>query len=152
MVRTENKQRLPDDHGTYVLILRCRKIQNTSIGKLGKVSLQPGFYLYVGSAQGPGGIKARVSRHRRRKKKLHWHIDYLRKHTALLETWYETGETSREHDWAATLASRHQIGHQRFGASDCRCPSHLFYTACKPSPDDINAQLQIKTFGIDLDC
>ena len=27
------------------------------IGKLGSLRLQPGFYMYVGSAHGPGGSK-----------------------------------------------------------------------------------------------
>ena len=37
-----------------------------------------GTYLYVGSAKGPGGLRARIKRHlRRHGKRLFWHIDYL---------------------------------------------------------------------------
>jgi len=133
------RQPLPAEKGTYALIMRCRKTGHTTIGKHGQMKLSPGFYIYVGSAQGPGGIKARVSRHRRREKKLHWHIDYLRRHTALVETWAMTGTANREHDWAAALAAQFESAHDRFGASDCRCLSHLFYSADRPSPDAIDA-------------
>ena len=126
-------QPLPADKGTYALIMRCRKAGNTTIGKLGRMALRPGFYIYVGSALGPGGIQARVSRHRKRDKKLHWHIDYLRRHTALIEIWTLTDAHNREHEWASTLAAQYEIAQQRFGASDCRCVSHLFYSANRPS-------------------
>jgi len=127
------------EKGTYALIMRCRKTGHTQIGKLGRMMLRPGFYIYVGSAFGPGGIQARVSRHRRRDKKLHWHIDYLRRHTALIETWTLPGTVNQEHDWAAKLATRYEIAYPRFGASDCRCPSHLFYTAEMPSAEKLGS-------------
>jgi Uri superfamily endonuclease len=140
--------------GTYALIMRCRKLGRTKIGRLGDMRLRPGFYIYVGSAQGPGGIEARVARHRRRKKKLHWHIDYLRRHTALIETWTMGGTANREHDWAEALAVQLESAHDRFGASDCRCRTHLFYSADMPTPDMINKQsnsngvkLQVNTFA-----
>jgi Uri superfamily endonuclease len=132
------------DKGTYALIMRCRKTSRTMIGKLGQITLRPGFYIYVGSAFGPGGIEARVSRHRRRDKKLHWHIDYLRRHTALIETWTLAGPVNLEHDWAAILEERYEVAQQRFGASDCRCTAHLFYSADRPSPDEINPSLDIQ--------
>ena len=131
-------QPLSPDQGTYALIMNCRKSTRLSVGKLGHMLLQPGFYIYVGSSRGPGGIRARVSRHRRRKKKLHWHIDYLRQQTALIETWTMTGTTNYEHDWAAALAAKYTTAHKRFGASDCRCSSHLFYAAARPPPDTID--------------
>jgi len=144
---------LSPERGTYALIMHCRKTGHTTIGKLGRVALHPGFYIYVGSALGPGGIKARVSRHRRRGKKLHWHIDYLRRHTALIETWTKAGAINCEHDWATALATRYEIAHGRFGASDCRCLTHLFYSAVRPSPDDIDlmqrevdGRLEVVTF------
>ncbi|HYA22015.1 MAG TPA: DUF123 domain-containing protein [Thermoproteota archaeon] len=41
------------------------------------MAFHPGLYLYVGSARGPGGLRARVARHLRRDKVRKWHIDYL---------------------------------------------------------------------------
>lgn len=133
------KPSLPPEKGAYVLIMRCRKTGKTTVGRLGQMELHPGFYIYVGSARGPGGLLARVARHRRQAKKRHWHIDYLRRHTALIETWTLTGETNREHEWALALAGPYENAHDRFGASDCRCPTHLFYSSVRPSPRDVKA-------------
>jgi hypothetical protein len=38
-----------------------------------RARLGPGTYVYAGSAFGPGGIRARLRRHFRRDKKLHWY-------------------------------------------------------------------------------
>jgi len=43
-----------------------------------KLDLLPGYYIYIGSAFGPGGVRARMLRHLRADKPKHWHIDYLR--------------------------------------------------------------------------
>ena len=64
--------------GTYVLILQSLRTGKAQIGRWREIALYPGFYLYVGSAFGPGGVRARVSRHYRKTKQHHWHIDYLR--------------------------------------------------------------------------
>jgi Uri superfamily endonuclease len=42
-------------------------------------SLSPGLYAYCGNAYSPGGIRARVSRHRRAGKPLRWHLLHLPK-------------------------------------------------------------------------
>jgi len=56
--------------GTYALILVAEEQQSAEIGKLGALDVQPGFYVYVGSARGPGGLKARIARHTRSEKKV----------------------------------------------------------------------------------
>jgi Uri superfamily endonuclease len=101
--------------------------------------MQPGAYIYVGSAFGPGGLRARVSRHLRRNKKIHWHIDYLRQELPVLAVWYAEGDTTLEHTWAkaigaCNLASMPVPG---FGASDCRCASHLFYCGCENALENL---------------
>jgi len=64
--------------GTYALILHLsKKLERIEIGKLGRFAFDAGFYVYVGSAFGPGGLKARLQRHLRTDKPLHWHIDLL---------------------------------------------------------------------------
>jgi Uri superfamily endonuclease len=41
------------------------------------IKLPAGRYLYCGSAKGPGGLKARLSRHTRRGKSVRLHVDQL---------------------------------------------------------------------------
>ena len=61
--------------GVYVLLLRVSKNFSKSVGSLGKMYLEKGNYAYVGSAQ--SSPFPRLERHYARRKKLHWHIDYL---------------------------------------------------------------------------
>ena len=42
--------------GTYALVLASQKTGPVRIGRLGTLELQPGVYIYVGSAFGPGGF------------------------------------------------------------------------------------------------
>jgi Uri superfamily endonuclease len=127
--------RLPSLRGTYVLVLRFSKRSEISVGSLGVLETQPGFYVYVGSALGPGGLAARVGRHCRREKLLRWHVDYLRAVAQLEDVWYATGEAHRECRWARVLRSLPgaSVPLARFGASDCRCASHLLFFTLQPS-------------------
>jgi|TARA_B100001971_G_scaffold125675_1_gene115725 Uri superfamily endonuclease len=63
--------------GVYSVLLQIPKDLTLKIGKLGSLSFLGGFYVYTGSAMGPGGISKRVSRHLKAKKKMFWHIDYV---------------------------------------------------------------------------
>jgi Uri superfamily endonuclease len=56
--------------GTYALVLAAQKQRTISVGKLGILDVRPGFYVYVGSALGPGGLAARIGRHARQDKTL----------------------------------------------------------------------------------
>jgi len=114
--------------GTYVLLLESRSAAMVEVGRWGQLRLQPGYYAYVGSAFGPGGIKARVARHCRSKKRMHWHLDYLRSHLTPLAAWCSYSPNRLEHDWALTLAAETAFSPiKAFGSSDCSCISHLFY-------------------------
>jgi Uri superfamily endonuclease len=123
--------------GTYALILSCGFSRPISIGCRGELLTRPGAYLYVGSALGPGGLAARVGRHMRPAASHHWHIDYLRAAMPITAVWYTYDPTPREHQWAAIIQelSGAQIPLARFGASDCRCASHLFFFHEPPSPE-----------------
>ena len=120
--------------GTYVLILRSRSQNLIQIGKLGRLSLTPGFYIYVGSAFGPGGIKARIAHHKKLQQRPHWHIDYLRKFADLTAVWFSFDVEIREHQWAHCCAADEEISSpmKGFGSSDCRCHSHLFFKSVQP--------------------
>ncbi len=121
--------------GSYALIFVCHESREVSVGRLGKLSISPGYYVYVGSAFGPGGVRARTEHHRRISKRPHWHLDYMRPHLQLLEIWSTYDGERREHQWATEL-SRLRGAKQPFpgfGASDCGCPTHFLQYGYKPS-------------------
>ncbi|MBL7184044.1 MAG: GIY-YIG nuclease family protein [Anaerolineae bacterium] len=124
--------------GTYALVLRLACQAEIAIGRLGTFTFPAGYYLYVGSALGTGGLEARLARHRRRDKKLRWHIDYLLEHAQLVEVWSAVSTDKLECLWAQ--AARELPGGEipvpGFGSSDCRCPSHLIYLARKPTCEE----------------
>jgi len=118
--------------GTYALILRNRSKATTQVGRWGRIDLETGYYIYVGSAFGPGGVQARVSRHFRKEKRKHWHIDHLREFMSPVGVWYTYDRKRLEHVWARLLSDESGITSiQRFGCSDCNCQSHLFYASTK---------------------
>jgi Uri superfamily endonuclease len=131
--------------GTYALLLRLDAPQALQVGALGTFTFPTGWYLYVGSAQGPGGLAARLARHRRRAgKRFHWHVDYVRAVTSLVELWTGPENGHQECAWAAAVAALPgaRVIAPRFGASDCRCPSHLFHFAGRPDPAAFESLIQ----------
>ena len=124
---------LRSDSGTYALILQSHTNEVIQVGHWGILNLQLGFYIYIGSAFGPGGLQARVSRHLRMDKRLHWHVDYLREHVTPSEIWVTYEAKHLEHEWAGILLGRTDITPvQSFGCSDCNCYSHLFHSSAEP--------------------
>src|SRR5271157_4044401 len=115
--------------GTYALLLSLATDAIIRIGRLGDLRLQPGFYVYVGSALGPGGVKARLAHHLRPAERPHWHIDYLGKKLKLEGIWFCYGRKRREHSWARHFSSMPGalVPMTGFGSSDCACESHLFF-------------------------
>ena len=108
------------------------------VGRLGECRLRRGYYLYTGSAFGPGGIPARVLRHLRTGKTRRWHIDYLARQTTAAGAWYCTSAARLEHAWAAALTrSGFATPFPGFGSSDCRCPAHLFFSPTPPARETL---------------
>jgi endonuclease-3 len=112
--------------GTYVLLVSLDRDADLSVGALGRRSLPAGAYAYVGSALGRGGF-ARVARHGRvaagEHDVRHWHVDHLLGHPAAsLAGVVAAPDVDRECVTAAALPEGPVPG---FGASDCRCRSHL---------------------------
>ena len=120
--------------GSYALILQSDHHASIQIGRHGDMTLQPGFYVYAGSAFGPGGLQSRLAHHRRISIRPYWHIDYLRKQCELAEAWYTCDRQRREHDWAHCLLElpNARIPLAGFGSSDCQCPTHLLYFSSRP--------------------
>jgi len=115
--------------GTYALLIQLRQDATLRVGRLGTFRFPAGYYVYVGSALGPGGLKARLARHRRRQKAAHWHIDYLLAHAEIVDTRIDASGQRLECYWARALLSmpEAQVVVRGLGASDCSCPSHLIH-------------------------
>lgn len=114
--------------GTYILLVRLDAPLRLVVGRLGRVDFPGGLYAYVGSAHGPGGLRARIGRHLRRDKPVHWHIDALTAHAPVVAVWRRASPERLECAWARTLAALPGVTVPvlGFGSSDCRCSSHLF--------------------------
>jgi Uri superfamily endonuclease len=124
---------MESDTGTYALILKNSHRAAIRIGRWGRLALEPGFFVYVGSAFGPGGVRARVRRHVRSSRVRHWHIDYLRAVANPLGAWYSHDARCLEHQWAQVLAKMPGFAAvPGIGCSDCRCDSHLFFSRRAP--------------------
>ncbi|MCW5978028.1 MAG: GIY-YIG nuclease family protein [Bryobacteraceae bacterium] len=136
MPRSVIPQPLVRAAGDYVLILTARTPSAVRVGALGELELRRGVYAYVGSARGPGGLAARIAHHLKPAAHRHWHLDYVVPLLQPREVWWLAGRENREHLWAARLAQLDaaSVPLRRFGASDCRCLSHLFYFRRAPRP------------------
>ena len=132
--------------GSYVLLLRLPMPATMTVGKLGRLRFDRPFYAYAGSALGPGGIAARVGRHLRIGKKKHWHIDYLRERAEIVAVWELDSGAGGEcllTDVLATLNEAEPVA--GFGATDCRCRSHLVGLARLPHLAELRTRLAQST-------
>lgn len=87
----------------YILLPRSRANTRTiRIGRLGTLQVRRGWYVCVGSAFGPGGL--RIRHHARRAARPHCHIDYLRRAARLGAVWYVCGVRC-ERLWAAAIGA-----------------------------------------------
>ncbi|RMF86997.1 MAG: GIY-YIG nuclease family protein [Nitrospinota bacterium] len=140
---------LPSRPGTYCLLLSLPFTRRIRVGRRGSYRFPAGYYLYVGSACGPGGLRGRISHHLCPLARPHWHIDYLRQAALLEEVWFAIGK-SQEHAWATLLQGMTgtDIPMPRFGSSDCRCASHLFHLSLQRRPGRIRRCLpgEVRTY------
>jgi len=111
--------------------LENRQDITVTVGKLGDIRFQPGFYVYVGSAL--QGFAARIQRHQRRQKRRFWHIDYLAATAMPVQKVYPIRRPDRiESHLAQSLEHICDGLIPRFGASDTPDRSHLFYFYTSP--------------------
>lgn len=128
------RAQLDPGRGAYAVLLSLSAPHTVTVGRLGTFCFPAGFYLYLGSALGPGGLSSRLARHCRVKKKQHWHIDHLRPFASVEQIWVWITNERVECDWAAAALALPGAGipAPRFGASDCRCRAHLFHYPVRP--------------------
>lgn len=83
-----------------------------------------GYYVYTGSAK--KNLAARLARHRRKRKKFHWHIDYLRQEADVIAAIPIRTSQDLEHELAGAVEVISDWRIDGFGCTDCHCLSHLF--------------------------
>lgn len=116
--------------GAYALVLHLAV--PIRFERLGRAASLSGWFVYAGSARGGGGIRARLGRHFRRDKSIHWHVDGLtnaadRMTALVLPHGSECDIVDR-----LLRSGRFEPAFPGFGSSDCRhCPAHLL----KPADD-----------------
>ncbi len=114
--------------GTYILFIRITSEIVLEIRRK-EIKLKPGYYFYVGSAFGAGGLSSRLHRHMRKTKKNHWHIDQITiSKFSEIEGIGISRENKNECQIASKFASMDEFQQIRgVGNSDCKsCPSHFF--------------------------
>ena len=124
-VGAETLERAPATVGAYALLIHTGR--DVIFRRSGlEHTFAPGWYVYAGSAYGPGGIRARLRRHFRKDKAVHWHIDDLTlaadaMDAVVVEGGSECGIVSA---LSRSPVFRPTVG--GFGSSDCRvCAAHL---------------------------
>ena len=120
--------------GTYLLVIHLQKKSSISIGALGGLNFQQGYYIYVGSAMGNKGsttLLNRVKRHvdSSNNKKIHWHIDYLLdcEYSSIFKIFLIPSAERLECFFSNELKFTCDDYINHFGSSDCDCDSHLYY-------------------------
>ena len=109
---------------SYQLFINVTKEINLKVGKLGRFIFPTGTYVYTGSAK--KNIEKRIERHLSKKKKLHWHIDYLLNNNdvKIIDI-----KKSNVKECTLNKNTKGKIIIRGFGSSDCTlyCRSHLKY-------------------------
>jgi len=119
------------NRGSYLLVLENPEDRVLSVGKLGEIFFQRGWYVYVGSAM--QGLDSRLQRHQRKRKKQHWHIDYIASTMMKVKKVYPIRKIDRiESELARAVGNISGSRIKGFGASDVPEDSHLFYFHTTP--------------------
>jgi Uri superfamily endonuclease len=128
------------DKGIYSLIFETPG-RTISVGALGNLMFQPGWYIYIGSALGSGGLK-RLWRHislaHLQDKRPKWHVDYLLIHPDFYLRYAIYAVTGKRFE-CILARSFFEPGVPAFGSSDCTCSSHLFYRPSDPKQEILTA-------------
>jgi len=143
----EKSREMCRDGGSYLLVMSNEQAFRKEIGALGTREFKKGYFVYVGSAL--TGLDRRIKRHLRKKKKIHWHIDYVLPGHMKKEKIYKILTTRRIETRLARELHRIGPGYvPGFGSSDTGEPSHLFYFPENPvgRRDFLNLLLDFRMF------
>ncbi len=118
--------------GTYLLEIFASEEFTVKAKKFVGIKFPSGYYYYSGSAQ--KGYNARLKRHLRRTKTIHWHIDHIttistNKITTIFL--FEEAPRERECEVVQTLIREFNLDDtfSGFGNGDCKtCGTHLLYS------------------------
>lgn len=113
-----------EDSGYYAVVLELESERVIEVGSLGRITFPGGYYVYIGSARGM--LTKRIKRHLVSRKRMHWHIDYLRRYARLTHSFPIRASVSRECELASAISRISDWQIPGFGSSDCGCNSHLF--------------------------
>jgi len=127
---------IPNLPGIYSLVVWLSKETTLRVGALGIQTLPSGYYVYTGSALGPGGLKSRIEYHVKKNKSRSgsvWHIDILLAHKSTTMIEVVTLHTMKQFECDMNQYIKERMGMEipiiGFGASDCtkKCKSHLLF-------------------------
>jgi len=114
-----------ENRGVYIVLGQLLGDTVIEPGALGEVLFKKGFYVYVGSAL--KNLMQRTARHKRKRKKIHWHIDYFLNKASLIKTYPIFSYDPLECSLAFDIKQIAEGEVPNFGSSDCSCSSHFFY-------------------------
>jgi len=128
---------------TYLTILFIPRRLSLKVGSLGELNLEKGYYLYIGS--GGRNIYKRISRHFRLAKKRKWHIDYITNIYPAIDAFIVSGVD--EYALSQYFYKKGLKFIPKFGATDKKSVSHLYYLNNKSQVEDIIMELK-KSYNI----
>ena len=121
------------------------------VGSLGFVRFKRGYYVYVGSGQ--RYLEKRIQRHKKRVKKVKWHIDYLTTNSGVKVMEAAAYDLPKKYECilADMLRSMGFKPVKGFGSTDCKCVSHLYRIDVDFDRivDEISDKVRVKPIRLD---
>jgi sugar fermentation stimulation protein A len=141
--------RTNQNSGAYLLVLHNTRERVLQVGRLGEIVFGAGYYVYTGSAK--KNLTQRLARHARKRKKPHWHIDYIVPNVMKIVRKYPIRKREiPEIAMAERLLSISESDIPGFGSTDSPLPSHLTYFKNNPIQTHHFQQLILEYKMVDI--